>query len=119
MRLNHVRSRDGHAVADVQEGVVVGAAEILFQHEFLARHHQERPLVALVEHILVVHQHLKARPAQIQKLGILAAVGRHPADIGIATIERRRDLPAMGHGDIGQGEPRDARARRHAGGAKQ
>ena len=57
MRLDHVRSGDRHAVADVEEGVVVGAAEILLEHELLARHQQERALVAVVQDILV------ARPA--------------------------------------------------------
>ena len=64
MRRGHaaddVRAGDGHAVADVEEGVVVGAAQVALERELLARRHQEGALVAVVEHVAVGDQRLVA-----------------------------------------------------------
>ena len=116
---HHVRPRDRDAVADVQEGVVVGAPEILLEHEFLARHQQERALVALVQHVLVVHQRLVACPVLTEESRILAAVRHHPADIGFAAVHGRRDVPAIRLGHVGQGKSGHCCAGEHAGGTEQ
>ena len=58
-----VRAGDGHAVADVEEGVLVGAAEVLLERELLARRQQEGALVAVVEHVAVGDQRLEAAEA--------------------------------------------------------
>ncbi len=116
---HHMRPRNGDAVADVEEGVVVGAPEVLFEHELLARHHQEGALVAVVEHVPVVQQGLVARPVLPEKTRLLAAIGHHPADIGVAVVERRRDVIAVRLGDIGPGKSRRQRAGHGAAGPKQ
>ena len=41
------------AVADIEKGVVVGAGEILLQHEFFARRQKERAFVAIIGEVLI------------------------------------------------------------------
>ena len=97
-----MRAGNRHAPADVEEGVLVGAAEILLQHEFFARREQEGALVAVVPDVLVAHHRHEAIEALAQILRILAALRDAPFDELLAAVHRRRHVEGERRRHVGQ-----------------
>ena len=108
---HQVRPGNGHAVVDVEEGALIDAVEVLFEHELLARREQEGVLVAIVEDVLVGDHVLEAIETQAEELRILAAVLDHPFDELLLVVHRRRHRLSERHRHIGQSD-----ARSHADG---
>ena len=92
-----VRARHGDAVADVEEGVLVGALvdRRIDRREFLARRQQEGADGGLAPDVLVPDQGLEAVPALAEEHRILAA-GLAPGDEVLARVGRRVEVPAVG-----------------------
>ena len=106
-----MRAGDRDAVADVEEGVVVGPAEILLQHEFFARRQQEGALVAIVQQVLVAHHGLEAVEPFAEILGVFAALGDAPGDEFLAIVHRRVEIERVRRRHVRQRQPgRKARA---------
>jgi mannose-6-phosphate isomerase-like protein (cupin superfamily) len=92
-----VRARHGDAIADVEEGVLVGTLvdRRIDRREFFARREQESPDGRLAPDVLVPDQRLEAVPALAEENRILAA-GLAPGDEILARVGRRIKVPAVG-----------------------
>ena len=99
--------------------MLIGAAEVLRQHEFLARREQEGALVALVPDVLVAHHRAEAVEPLAEELGIFAALGDAPLDELLAAVHRRRHVEGERGRHLGEREARNQRAAHQPGGAGQ
>ena len=112
-----VGARNRDPEADVEEGVLIGAAEILLQHELLARRQKKRVLVPIVDEVFVAHHRAEAVESLAQVFGILAALRHAPGDELLATVRRRRHVEGESRRNVSHRQPRRERARNQAGGA--
>ena len=113
-----VRAGDGHAEADIEVGVIVGAPLVVLERELLARGQEEGALVAVIEHVAVGNQRLVAAEALPEKVRVLASVGHHPFHESVAAGGWRHRLPAVGL-RYGPGERRKRRLARGGGRGEQ
>ena len=101
-----VRAGHGHAIADVEEGMLVAALgnRRADRGELFARGEQEGAHRRLAPDVLVADQGLEAIPALAEGNGILTA-GLAPGDEVLARVHRRVEIPAVGldRGSDGRG----------------
>ena len=90
--------------------MLIGAAEVLLQHEFLARRQQEGALVAIVPDVLVAHHRAETVEALAEEFRVFAALGDAPGDELLAAVHRRVHVEGEGRRHIGQRKTRDERA---------
>src|SRR5712671_4303908 len=83
-------------IADVEEGMIIDAADILSQHEFFARGEQKGAHVGGVRNVLVGEHHLVAAPAKTQIFRFLTAVLHHPLDVVALIVGGWSQGPAIG-----------------------
>src|ERR1700733_2991887 len=113
-----MRARNRDAGADVEEGVVIGAGEILLQHKFLTRRQKEGAFVAIIGEVLVSDDCAEAIKWLAEIFLLLSPLRHAPRDKLLASCHWRRHVESKGRGHVRHRHPWRKRACNQPGGAR-
>src|ERR1700729_2176509 len=112
-----MRARNRDAVADVEEGVVVSAGEILLQYEFFARRQKEGAFIAIIGEVLITNHGAKTIEPLAEVFWVFPPLRHAPSNELLSIVHRRRHVEREGRRHVRHRQPRRKRACNQAGGA--